>query len=398
MEFPALVEVEKEISAHQKALADIFNEAGPDLDMDKVKSLTGDSDAKVAHVAGLNLKLADLANKRQKLNTIKLGAENAIENEGHTEPGAGQGPRKAKTLGQQFAKSAARTQMNVKFEADFEVKTLMSRSAGWAPESFREPGYVPYASAPIMVADLYPVLPNSTGTVKYMEQTTRTNNAAERAEGAIYGEAAFVLTERTAPVETIGVWLPVTDEELEDETDAGAMIDMELPMMLRQRLDLQMLVGDGSTPNILGVNNKASIQTQAKGSDPVFDAIHKAMTKVRVVGRATPSAVVMHDNDWEGLALTRTADGIYILGNPESTTPKQVWGMQVVTSDNQTENTAVVGDFVNWSRFYLRRGVVMERTNSHDTYFVLGKQAIRASIRGCTVYKRAAAFCTVTGI
>ena len=199
-------------------------------------------------------------------------------------------------------------------------------------------------------------------------------------------------------VETIGVWLPVTDEQLEDEEEAQAMIDLELPLMLRQRADLQVLVGDGNTPNILGVNNKGSIQTQAKGADPVFDAIHKGITKVRVTGRATPDVVVMHPNDWEGLVLTRTADGIYILGNPASEAPKSIWGLTPAISDNQTENTAVVGDFLNYARFYLRRGIEMKITDSHDTNFINGKQAIRAGFRGCTVWKRAAAFCTVTGI
>jgi HK97 family phage major capsid protein len=231
-----------------------------------------------------------------------------------------------------------------------------------------------------------------------MEQTTRTNNAAERSEGSTYGEAAFVLTERSVTIETIGVWLPVTDEQLEDEEEAAAMIDMDLPFMLRQRVDSQALVGDGSTPNVLGINNKAGIQTQAKGTDPVFDTILKAATKVRVTGRAIPNAVVFHPNDFQDLRLTRTADGIYILGNPADAAPSKIWGLTPVESDNQTENAAVVGDFANFSRMRLRRDVLVEKTNSHDTYFINGKQAIRAGIRCAFVWSRAAAFCTATGI
>lgn len=398
MEFPELKEVDGKVRAARKELSDIFAEAGADFDMTKVKGFASSTEA-VERVRALNAELEDLCKKQDDLVAIKRGAEYAKEDDGSAERGDVGSGRRVKTFGERFAESAVRTGgIGTKADINVDVKTLFSRSAGWAPESLRESGYVPAASAPLMVTDLIPVLPTSQAAIKYMEQTTRTNNAAERAEGGTYGEAAFVLTERSVSIETVGVWLPVTDEQLEDEAEAAAMVDMELPFMLRQRLDSQILVGDGNTPNILGINNKSSIQTQAKGSDPVFDAILKGATKVRVTGRAVPNAVVFHPNDWQDLRLTRTADGIYILGNPADAGPTRIWGLIPVESDNQTENTAVVGDFANFSRLRLRRDVLVEKTNSHDTFFINGKQAIRAGIRCATVWTRAAAFCAVTGI
>lgn len=403
IEFPELQEVVGKISERQLKLKTIFDEAGPERDMAKVKSIDGDSATKVAEIARLNAELADLGAERDRLKALRQGVVNArmygIE-DGGADIENGRPARKS--FGQLVAESPVRTGgIGTKAEIDSDarqLKTLMTRSAGWAPESLRDPGYVPYASAPLMVADLIPMLPTKQAAVKYLEQTTRTNNAAERAEGGAYGEAEFALTERSVTVETVGVWLPVTDEQLEDEEEAAAMIDMDLPFMLRQRIDRQALVGDGATPNVLGVNNKPGIQTQAKGGDVVMDAVYKASTKVRVTGRALPDAAVFHPNDWESIRLTRTADGIYVLGNPQDPGPDRIWGLRVVQSDNQTENTAVVGDFANFSRFRLRRDVLVERTNSHDTYFTSGKQAIRAGIRCAFVWSRAAAFCTVTGI
>lgn len=401
LEFPQLKETEGKIADRQAQLKSIFDEAGTDLDMSKVKSVDGDSAAKVAAIRALNDELAELTKSRDADLVILKGAQNAYDpdlNQSGAQERTGRAPVR-KSIGQAFAESAVRTGgMGTKAEVDVELKTLMSRAAGWSPESLRDPGYLPAASAPLMVLDLIPTLPTGQAAVKYMEQTTRTNNAAERAEGATYGEAAFALTERSVTVETVGVWLPYTDEQMEDEAEAAAMVDAELPLMLWQRIDSQVLVGDGSTPNILGVNNKAGIQTQAKGADPTMDAIHKAATKVRVTGRAMPNALVIHPNDWQDIRLTRTADGIYILGNPNDAGPDRLWGLRVAQSDNQTENTAVVGDFANYAQIRVRRGVEVEKTNSHDTNFINGKQAIRAGVRLCTVWRRAAAFCTVTGI
>ncbi|MBP6489373.1 MAG: phage major capsid protein [Ilumatobacteraceae bacterium] len=402
LEFPELKETNGKIAERQAKLKTIFDEAGPTLDMAQVKSIDGDSDAKVKAIGALNAELADLTAERDKQMVVIKGARNAydpdLSNDRAERGDGGRGPAR-KSIGEQFAASAVRTGgMGTKAELAGDLKTLMSRSAGWAPESLRESGYQAAASAPLMVLDLIPTIPTQFAAVKYMEQTTRTNNAAERAEGSIYGEAAFALTERSVTVETVGVWLPYTDEQMEDEAEAAAMIDAELPMMLWQRIDSQVLVGDGNTPNILGVNNKPSIQTQAKGADTTMDAVHKAITKVRVTGRAFPNAVVFHPNDWQDIRLTRTADGIYILGAPTEAGPDRLFGLRVVQSDNQTENTAVAGDFANYAQIRVKRGVEVEKTNAHDTYFINGKQAIRAGVRMCTVWRRAAAFATVTGI
>lgn len=404
--FPELDELEAKIAAKQQSAQDFIAEAkagGDVIDLTRVKSVQGSSSDKAAWFQQLNSELGDLATKAAPLRALLTMADDTDTDTGRKGRESGDGSRKnagAKmTLGQQFAKSAVRTGgMGTKAELNYDLKAVMSRSAGWAPESLRDPGYVPFASAPLMVTDLFSVLPTGQAAVKYMEQTTRTNNAAERAESATYGEAAFVLTERTVTVQTIGVWLPVTDEELEDETEAAEMIDLELPLMIRQRLDAQMLVGDGNDPNIFGINNVSGIQTHAKGADPVFDAIFKAMTLIRFTGRSIPSAAVFHPNDWQDIRLTRTTDGIYILGSPIAPGPDQIFGIQAVQSDNQTPNTAVVGDFVNWARFRLRRDILVEKTNAHASQFINGQQAIRAGVRGTTVFKRPAAFCTVTGI
>lgn len=400
LEFPELKETEGKIVDRQRQLKQIFDEAGPELDMAKVKCIDGDSTDKVAAIRALNDELSELSVKRDQQLVLTKGFRNAHAADIDVEQGDGSRGPARKSFGQMFAESPVRKGgFGSKTEIEIpSLKTLFQRGAGWAPESIRDPGYVPAASAPIMVMDLVPMVPTRQAAVKYMEQTTRTNNAAERAEGSAYGEAAFALTERSATIETVGVWLPYTDEQMEDEEEAAAMIDAELPIMLWQRVDSQMLVGDGSTPNILGINNKVGIQTQAKGADPVMDAIFKGATKVRVTGRAIPDAVAIHPNDWQDIRLTRTADGIYILGNPNDAGPDRLWGLRVAQSDNQTENTAVVGAWATWGQIRIRRDVLVEKTNSHDTYFTSGKQAIRAGVRLATVWRRAAAFCTVTGI
>ena len=46
----------------------------------------------------------------------------------------------------------------------------------------------------------------------------------------------------------------------------------------------------------------------------------------------------------------------------------------------------------------MRSGIEVKVSDSHDDYFVKGKQAIRADLRAALCVYRDAAFCEVTGI
>jgi len=251
---------------------------------------------------------------------------------------------------------------------------------------------------PLMVADLLPVLPTSQAAIKYMEETTFTNNAAETAEAGTYGEAALAFTERSVPVEKIAVWLPVTDEQLEDVPSMAAYINNRLAYMLEARLDSQILNGNGTPPNLMGTLNVSGIQTQAKGADPTPDAFYKAFTLLRTVGFAEPDVVFMNPADWQDIRLLRTSDGIYIFGSPLDPGIERMWGIRVVLSMAVVANTGIVGAYGQYSALYMRRGLDIKVTDSHDTFFIAGKQAIRADMRCAVVHFRPKAFCTVTGI
>ena len=171
--------------------------------------------------------------------------------------------------------------------------------------------------------------------------------------------------------------------------------------MVMRTEESQLLTGDGNAPNILGLLNRSGIQTQAKGADPVPDAIYKAMQKVRGAGGsgfAEPSAVVLHPNDWTDIRLLRTTDGIYIWGNPSEPGADTIWGLPVRQTTAMTENTALVGAFRPYAQVTRREGIQITLSTEHSTYFVENKVAILAEERLALEVYRPSAFATVTGI
>ncbi len=404
--FPALAEAEGKLKQRQDELGRIFKEAGDDIDLSKVTGVEGaEGDLKsrrvAEHITALNEEMADLGEEIKGLRGVQRAAESAkgtqsgVEQEQAAEAAAAS----VKSFGRMLVESKAGTDLKGRdVEIDVDLKTLFTTSAGWAPEVTRTGKVVDYATRPIQVIDLIPQTVTGQAAVAYMEETTFTNNAAEVLEGGSYGESALALTEQTSTVRKVSTFLPVTDETFEDEARAESYVNNRLPFMLRQRLDGQILVGNGAAPNLRGVNNVVGIQTQAKGADPTPDAVYKAIVLVRTTGQAMPDAFVVNPLDWQDVRLLRTVDGIYIWGNPSEAGPERIWGLQVAQAQAQTQNTGVVGDFGNFSELAVRRGVEVKVSDSHSTYFVEGKQAIRADLRAALIFYRPTAFCTVTGI
>lgn len=287
------------------------------------------------------------------------------------------------------------------WDAKQQAKTLMSTTAGFPPEVTRTGVVVDIPLRPPQIMDIMPRATTGQNAVAYMQQTTRTQAAAEVPEGGLKPEAAFVFAEVTTAVKEVAVHIPVTDTQLEDVPFIGSLIETMLREDINERLDGQILNGDDSvdTHNLLGILNTAGILTQAKGTDPIADAIHKAATQIMTgAARATPTHVALNPLDWERLRLLRGSDGKYIFGDPQDQIVPRIFGWPVVLNEALTEGTGLIGGFAARNlQLVERRGIAVERGFINDQ-FIRNQQSIRASMRAALAVYRPAAFATITGL
>jgi HK97 family phage major capsid protein len=325
----ALATKREELAAKQQALHVVFEEAKTSdpgvLDLKKVKAIEGDESHKRMESKRMNDELTAIGQEVELLAAQEyvatIGAKLNDPRSGLPMP-VSVVQNQEKSFGELFLETEAfksapkgksdgpETMMDVDAKAMLRaagMKAVMSTSAGFAPQAIRSGDIVPIATRPIQLLDLIPQLDTSQANVVYMEETTFTNSAAEVAEGSTYAQSTIVYTERTSNVRKIGHYLPVTDEQLEDVPLVAGLVDGQLIFGVRQRLDQQVFNGNGSAPNLTGILNASNLQTQAKGTDPGPDAIFKAIVKVKLVGRADASAVMLHPTDWQNIALLRTA-------------------------------------------------------------------------------------------
>jgi len=277
-------------------------------------------------------------------------------------------------------------------------KAVMSTGAGYAPESLRLPGFVEAVTRPLQLLDILPMGTTSQAAVPYMEETTRTHAAAETAEAGTYAESTFIFTQRSVTVVKITDSLPVTDEQLADAPFIQGYANGRLAFGVRQRLDRQAMAGNGTGANMRGILNTSGIQTAARGTDTQMDALYKAMTNIRVNGRATPTHHNLHPTDWQNIRLMKTADGIYIFGAPTEAGPERLWGLPVVQNEVLTQGTALVGSFEPaWITLFERQGIDLQ-VGYVGTQFTSGLRTMRADMRAALVVSRPLAFHTVTGL
>lgn len=281
---------------------------------------------------------------------------------------------------------------------DAEIKTLFSTTAGYDPYVARLPGLALSAQQMPRVVDLIPQAETSSHAIRWMLETLFTNNAAEVAEAGQYPESAFACVEQLTPVQKVAHFVPVTDEALADTPGMRDYLNGRLELGLKQRLDRQIMLGNGVSPNLKGINALTGLQVQALGVDVAQDAIFKAITKVQSIGFGDASAIILNPVDWQNIRLAKNGDGNYLWGSPDGTAAQRIWGLPVVTSTYCTQGTAFVGDFAMHSQLWYRKGIEFLVSNSHSDYFIKGIQAIRADMRVAFVVTRPEAFAKVTGL
>jgi HK97 family phage major capsid protein len=280
---------------------------------------------------------------------------------------------------------------------EYEFKTTLAEATGFAPPNYRGPDVVPFALRRVVVPDMIPQITTTASAVKYMEETTNTNNAAPVAEGATKPEDAFAYTERTVLVEVIATTLPVTEQQLDDVPQIQGIINNSLATHIMIAEENQILTGNGTSPQLQGFLTKTGVQTQAKGADPAPSAIFKGMTLVRFTGFAEPSAVIIHPTDWQNIRLLQDSTGRYIWGDPWVPGIERLWGVPVVQTPAETLGTALTGDFATFSYIARRMGLTIQVGYVNDN-FAKNLKTIRAEIRIALIIRRPAAFAKITGL
>ena len=266
------------------------------------------------------------------------------------------------------------------------IKTLFQTSAGFAPDSPRGPEIVGAIHRPVQLLDRLRQVPTTLENIKWMEQTTRTAppSNANTSEGARYREVTIAYTERTADIIKKTAWLPVTEEQMADVPFVEDLVSAQLPSMLGESIDNDVVNGAGTTGTLIGLESLSTRGTRTKEDDEsVYAAIVRGIGDVQVTGRATPDLILMHTLDWFEMILEQGRDGNYIFGMlaQQGQTP---WGIPVVQCDFLSRGQYIVGDFARYMMIRDRQDVRTRLAPRYDVQITLDSSPGGDTVSGQT--------------
>jgi HK97 family phage major capsid protein len=289
-------------------------------------------------------------------------------------------------------------------ELEMHATTLSEAAGSGGPLVIPQylPGILPLLFKRLMVADLLASGTTNSNAIVYMKETTFTNAATPVAEGAAKPESALIFAQVTELVSKIAHWLPVTEEMLEDVAAIASYIDARLRLGVALAEEDQLLNGNGTPPNLLGLLNRAGLATpiaQGVAPDTAADAIFRQVAAIATTSFVYPDGIVINPTNWANIILMKTSQGAYIAGGPFAPSmPTTLWGLSVAPTPSIVAGTALVGAFGTMAQFFRRGGLRVEASNSHQDFFIKNLVAIRAEERGALAVYRPGAFGKVTSL
>jgi HK97 family phage major capsid protein len=247
----------------------------------------------------------------------------------------------------------------------------------------------------IRLLDLLPTGTTDGNSVPYTQESG-TFTAAETAEGALKPESGLTFVDALAPVQTIPAWQKLRKQVLADIPAMTSIIDGRLRYSVERRLEDEILAGNGTDPNLLGILSTTGIGSVpfAAGSLPA-DLILTALTQV-MLADAEPTGIVLHPSDWQTLISGKASDGHYYSGGPFSVTPQVLWGVPLVASRVIPQGTALVGDWEIGAQLFIREGVQVLISDSDQDDFLRNRVTLLAEMRAALAVWRPPAFSAVS--
>ncbi|WP_151746321.1 phage major capsid protein [Acinetobacter soli] len=372
--------------------------------VDEVKGIAEDFKGKREHgdkIAEGAKQAADEA--ITKLNELKARVDE-VEQKAARRPN--DQPDEQKSLGRQFVESdqfksltgsaGQRGKANLEIKATItSANTNAAGSAGDLVQITRLAGVVAPPDRKLTIRDLLMQGRMDGNALEYVKETGFTNNAGMVAEGALkpQSDLKFDLVSTTAKV--IAHYMKASRQILDDASQLQSYIDGRLRYGLAFKEEQQILNGDGTGQNLLGIIPQATAYSRPVGvtpsSETTIDTLRYAMLQA-VLAEYPASGHVLNPIDWASIETLKDTTGQYIIGNPQGTLNPTLWGLPVVATQAITAGKFLTGAFSMGAQIFDRWLSRVEVATENEDDFVKNLVTILAEERLALAVYRPEAF------
>lgn len=252
----------------------------------------------------------------------------------------------------------------------------------------------------LRIRDLIPSVQVTGQNYTYYKELLHTRGAAPVAEGAAKPQSNVTFEAKTDVIKKLAVWIPVSDEALDDVPQLYGYLQQLLRYDLKLEEEEQILKGDGTGNNLPGIMTQATTFTAAlsKAGDTSIDTVRRAIYQVRKQAKLAADATVMTELDWMDIELQKDAQNRYLFANLQGFVTPILWGRPVITSDSMDEGNGtdtggefLVGNFQRGATIYDRMSFLFKVGMINDD-FIKNQRALLVEERLGLAVRRNYAF------
>lgn len=292
-------------------------------------------------------------------------------------------------------KTLPRGRVDMTFNAAITTLTTdADGSAGDLVTATRLPGVIAPPDRRMTVRDLITPGRMDGSVLEYVKETGFTNNADMVAEGARKPESTMKFDLVTTSAKVIAHFVKASRQILSDASQLASYIDGRLRYGLAFKEEQQLLNGDGTGQNLLGIIPQASAFAapfDPAGTETGIDNIRLAMLQASLA-EFPATGIVMHPSDWARIELLKDTTGRYIIGNPQGTAQPTLWGQPVVATQAIAVDKFLTGAFKLGAQVFDRWQARVEVATENEDDFVKNLVTILAEERLALAVYRPEAF------
>lgn len=311
-----------------------------------------------------------------------------------------------KSIGQRFAESdgiksflsqkssSAKYAMQIKSDIT-TANTGADGNVGAAIVPHYVPGIQKLPEQQLVIRDL--ITPGTTDSplVPFTRETGFTNNAAIVKEGEAKPQSDFKFEDVNVVTSVIAHHIKVSEQAMSDVKQLRSHIDGRLIYGLKLAEERQLLNGDGTGSNMLGLIPQATKYAEPAGlkmpaNVTGIDVLRIAMLQA-ALAEYPATGHVLNPIDWTSIELLKDSEGRYIIGNPQGTLTPTLWGLPVVTTQSIQVGKFLTGAFKMGAQVFDQWDSRIQAGYENDD-FTKNKVTIRAEERLALAVIRPEAF------
>lgn len=207
-------------------------------------------------------------------------------------------------------------------------------------------------------------------------------------------EGSFTIASVEVNDSKIAEFIVASDEVLADCSFVASMIDHVLVSNLNAEKRRQLIAGTGLNGEMRGILSQPDVlvrthQDVADGglaSDNIYDTFRRGLTDIWLQNGSTENVcAILHPRDLEIIDLTKDEFGRYLFNDTECFN-RMLRCLQLRTSVDIPEGTAMVGNFANNWVFYLRKALEIRMGYTGDQ-FITNTNTILGEMRGLSILR-----------